>query len=187
MRFFLYTYDKSQNYAISQRAGVFGAKMDATGLGTKIKQLRQGDLILIRNGNAKHSLEFFGYCMVCGKIFDHDSWSPFRDLLWSDEIVSERVIYPFRVVVNFEDIPQLSLDKLTWRSLDELGFYNSRGDQLCGRQAWGKKFMGNFIEKPRELDTFSRLIGLTPSDITQSRPIDGHSGRNVNGGYLRLA
>lgn len=182
-RFFLYTYNKFQNYSISKRGGVFGTRKDATGLETKVKKLHAGDIILIRDGTVKSSIEFFGYCIVCGTVFDHDSWSPFRDLLWHDEIVDGKVIYPVRVAVNFEDVPRLCLDRITWGSLDELRFSNLRRSPLRGRQAWAMKFKGNFIENPDEVDAFSRLIGWTRSDITQHGSVSSHTD---NGAPSRL-
>ncbi|MGH8194774.1 MAG: hypothetical protein ACREQ8_10280 [Woeseiaceae bacterium] len=159
MRFFLYTYKMSANFQISRRAGVFGAPYDATGLPTKVRQLRRGDIIIIRD--ATHSeLRFFGRCVVVGDVFDQEKYSPFRDHLWEDEIEQERVIYPLRVAVDFKTAPELSLDSVTWEDLDRLGFTNAKGQPLTGRQAWGKKLSGNFVSVENEVAPFSDLLGV---------------------------
>src|SRR5215468_8950687 len=104
MRFFLYTYAIEDNFRRSCEYGVFGAKRDGTGLETKVKQLRRGDLILIRMGDQGREaaegparLEFFGCCKVAGTVLDQSVSSPYRDLLWSDEVSSGTVLYPLRV------------------------------------------------------------------------------------------
>src|SRR2546425_2788731 len=131
MRYFLYTYAVPQNWDITCRSGVFGTKKDNTGLPTKVKQLRRGDIILIRDGS-KEKLEFFGCCRVSGDVFDHHAYSPFRDFLWHDESLEQRVIYPLRVAVDTKDVPTFSFEAVTWASLDSLGFRNADGQPLRG-------------------------------------------------------
>jgi hypothetical protein len=159
MRFFLYTYAVARNYEISHSFGVVGAKKDGAGLPKKFRQLRHGDIILIRNG-VRQTLKFFGYCCVCGRVLDQSGESPYKNFLWSDEERAQRVIYPLRVAVDFVGVPSLSLEAVTWEALDTLGFNNKRGQKLLGPQAWGKKFMGNFLESQNETAAFSRLVGL---------------------------
>jgi hypothetical protein len=160
MRYFLYTYARGDNLDISRKAGVFGAPKDHARLANKFLRLQRGDLILIRDGRKKWTLTFFGYCRVVGPPFDHGDYSPFRDFLWADEQREQRVIYPLRVAVDFEDIPRLCLEAITWQSLDALGFESTRWFRMEGKQAWAKKFCGNFIEKSSEVADFSRLVGL---------------------------
>ncbi|MGH7612680.1 MAG: hypothetical protein ACREMW_01380 [Gemmatimonadales bacterium] len=160
MRFFLYTYAVPENWAITRRAGVFGTKKDRTGLPSKVRHLRRDDLILIRDGT-KEQLQFFGCCRVCGDVFDHDKYSPFRDFLWQEEITHQRVIYPLRVPVDTKDVPKLSLEAISWVSLDTLGFRNTKGLPIQGPRAWAKKLIGNFVERSDEVEAFSRLVGLS--------------------------
>lgn len=158
MRYFLYTYASPTNYQTSEKFGVFGAKKDGTDLGTKIKQLRHGDVVLIRDGS-KDVFEFLGCCVICGPVIDQDETSHYKDYVWPDEKKNNKVIYPLRVAADFIQVPELSLEAVTWHALDALGFYNQRGAKLAGQQSWGKKFMGNFIESPHEVGAFGKLIG----------------------------
>jgi hypothetical protein len=161
MRFFLYTYTFSGNYQVSVRAGVFGTKRDRSGLPTKVGRLKRDDLVLIRDGLRPGALKIQGCCRVTGSVFDHSEYSPYRDFLWKDELLFKRVIYPLRVPVDFEDVPELNLEAITWEALDALSFRGSRGQTLKGRDRWANKFKGNFIGAGQELSMFSELLGIS--------------------------
>jgi len=158
-RFFLYTYSLHANFIISKRTGVFGTWKDETGLDTKVKQLRRGDLIIIRNGEEK-LLHFLGQCRVVGDVFNQYEYSPYRDLLWQDEIDQGQIFYPMRVPVDFYNVPELTLDRITWEDLDALKFDNKKGFPLQGSQMWAKKLAGNFLEAGNETESFARLVNL---------------------------
>jgi hypothetical protein len=160
MRYFLSTYSLGENFDVSRAAGVFGARKDQAGLESKFRKLQRGDLIIIRDGRKKWSLRFFGYCRVVGEVFDQDKSSPFRDFLWPDEEAKQKIIYPLRVAVDFIDVPELQLDGVTWSALDALGFEGTKWFRMEGKRAWAKKLSGNFIEKPTELEAFSKLLNL---------------------------
>ena len=163
MRYFLYTYSLAEDFDISRRAGVFGARKDGAGLESKFWNLQRGDLIIIRDGRKK-PLSFFGCCRVSGNVFDHGEYSPFVDLLWRDEQAEQRVIYPLRAAVDFIDVPKLKLDAVTWLALDALGISGTNG-LIEGRRAWVKKFSGNFIELPAEVEAFSKLLNLQQGSV----------------------
>lgn len=160
MQLFLYTYAAPENYDLSKRAGVFGTWKDDTGLATKVHRLAREDLIIIRNGRCR-SLEFFGVGRVVGDIYDQHQFSPYRDLLWKDEVDSGKILYPIRVPVDFKQVPTVNLDRITWKNLDELDFYNAKGIHLKGTQSWAKKFAGNFLNSDREVARFFKLIELS--------------------------
>jgi hypothetical protein len=160
MRYFLYTYVSAQNWDTTRKAGVFGTKKDATGLPTKVKALRRGDLIIIRDGS-RQDFTVLGACIVNGDVFDQSQYSPYKDLLWEDEKQTNTTTYPLRVPVETKLVPKLNLTALTWTALDSLGFHNAAGDPLRGHQAWGKKFVGNFLESEFEVKSFSKLLEHT--------------------------
>ena len=161
MRYFLYTYVSRQNWETTVKAGVFGSKKDDTGLPTKVKALRRGDLIVIRDGSRQEVFTILGCCTVCGDVFDQDltDCSRYPKLLWSDEKNKNQLIYPLRVAVETKGFPNLALEAVTWNALDDLGFLNAKGKPLCSRRAWGKKFVGNYLETESEVKSFSKLIG----------------------------
>jgi len=171
MRFFLHTYDVEENWPITREQSVWGCKKDGAGLATKARQLSAGDIIIVRDAvmesvnrflgfSSCRPLAFFGYCTVAGPVFDQRPESPYGALLWHDEKTERRIIYPIRVPVTFEGLPRLDLSQVTWESLDSLKFRNQKGALLCGRQAWAKKLMGNFIESANEVAAFSALLRL---------------------------
>jgi hypothetical protein len=160
MRYFLYTYVSAQNWDTTVKSGVFGTKKDGTGLPTKVKALRRGDLIVIRDGS-RQEFTVLGACIVSGDVFDQAQYSPYKDLLWEDEKRANATTYPLRVPVETKAVPKLDFAALTWKALDALGFYNAAGEPLRGHQAWGKKFVGNFLESEFEVKSFSKLIAHT--------------------------
>ena len=159
MRYFLYTYASIDNYQTTRAHSVFGAPKDGGDhLATKVKRLHKDDVIIFRNG-ALDRLYLFPYCAVAGPLYDQDNGeSPWTDLLWRDEQIARRVIYHLRCAVDFENVPQLSLSRLTWDTLDALNFTNVHGRSIRGIQAWGQKFSGNFIEDEKELARFNELV-----------------------------
>lgn len=164
MRYFLYTYEHSQNYRITREHRVFGTpKHGGDHLATKVERLRRGDIVLIRDGS-KDDLYFFPYCVVSGPLFDQEVESPWPEILWHDEKIERRVIYQLRCAVDFDNVPQLSLSRLTWKDLDSLNFINVRGDPILGTQAWGKKLSGNFIQDEKELASFNKLVRYEPPE-----------------------
>lgn len=160
MRFFLYTYATRKNWDESKRTCVFGTWKDRTGLATKVQRLKRGDLIVIRNGECRHELKCFGAGRVFGDVFDQERFSPYRDLLWKDEVEAGKVLYPMRVPVDFKGGPAVQLDRITWASLDGLGFRNAKGVPLKGAQSWAKKFSGNFLDAGQETERFAELIEM---------------------------
>lgn len=161
MRYFLYTYNCEHNFLRSKKIEVFGARHDKTGLSTKVHNLRKSDIILIRNSLSSSFSNFFGYCIVTGKVFNQLNrfiFSPFKDFLWDDELRNCNVIYPDRVTVDFDNVPKLHLGNITLTKLNELGFLNLKGYQIIGAKAWAKKFMGNFIEESEEIRKFNSLV-----------------------------
>lgn len=80
MRFFLHSYAIYNNFDITVRSGVFGAKKDKTGLESKIRRLKRGDIIIIRDAT-QQAFQMFGYCKVVGDIFDQFAFSPYKDFI----------------------------------------------------------------------------------------------------------
>ena len=144
MKIFAYSYADGENLSTSFNLGVFGAPDDDTGLGTKVRQLEIGDLLLIRLTDKAYeesgTLQFAPLCRVVGRVFDQRDKSPFRDYLWPDEVETSEVLYPFRCAIQ-----QLGRvrSNVTWSDLDLLGFKNSKGKVLRGRPMWAAKFRGN--------------------------------------------
>ena len=161
MRYFLFTYNIEHNFQRSKEIEVFGARHDGTGISTKVHNLRKRDIILIRNSLSSSFSNFFGYCIVTGRVFNQlnrFSFSPFKDFLWDDELRNCNVIYPDRVTVDFDNVPKLHLGNITLTKLNELGILNSKGYPIIGGNAWAKKFMGNFIEESEEMKKFNNLL-----------------------------
>lgn len=164
MRYFLYTYAYPENYRISRENRVFGTpKHGGDHLATKVERLRRGDIVIIRDGS-KDALYFFPYCVVAGPLYDQEEGSPWPDILWHDEKIEKRVIYHLRCAVDFENVPQLALSRLTWDDLDSLNFINERGKAILGTQAWGKKLSGNFVQDPKEVAKFNELVKYEPPE-----------------------
>jgi hypothetical protein len=138
MRYFLYTYAFPQNYRISRENRVFGTpKHGGDHLAAKVEHLLRGDIVIIRDGS-KDLLYFFPYCVVTGPLYDHDEGSPWPEILWHDEKIRNHVIYHLRCAVDFENVPQISLSRLTWRDLDSLNFINQRGKPILGTRRGAK-------------------------------------------------
>jgi len=96
-----------------------------------------GDLIIIRDGSKNDQLTLFGCCKVTGKGFDQSTrHSPYRDFLWADEEKSQKIIYPFRIAVDFETAPKLSRLRIVWTELDNLSKH------LVGKRDWMMRFRG---------------------------------------------
>lgn len=102
--------------------------------------------------------------MVSGPLYDQEEGSPWQTILWHDEQIEKRLIYHYRCAVDFENVPQLSLSRLTWADLDSLNFLNDRGRPILGTQAWGKKLCGNFIQEQKELAKFNELVRFEPPE-----------------------
>ena len=101
--------------------------------------------------------------MVNGPVRDQeDEGSPWPDLLWHDEHEQRKLIYQLRCTVNFENVLQLNLSRLTWANLDSIGFINERGRPIEGPIAWGSKLRGNFIEDRKEIAAFHELVRCQP-------------------------
>ena len=76
MKIFAYSYADGENLSTTFNLGVFGAPDDDTGLGTKVRQLEIGDLLLIRltdkayrkagHCNSPLSAESLGECSING-------------------------------------------------------------------------------------------------------------------------
>lgn len=163
MRYFLYTYLHPENYKITREQRVFGTPgHGGDHLATKVARLRQGDIILIRDGS-KNELYFFPYCVVTGKLHNQEEGSPWPDILWHDERTKRCLIYHLRCAVDFDNVPQLSTSRLTWSDLDSLNFLNDKGRPLQGMQAWGKKLSGNFIQEETEVARFNALLKYEPA------------------------
>ena len=147
MKLFLYTYtdNATENFKVTKEYGVFGGKK-------KYWQLRRDDLIIIRDGSKNDQLTLFGCCRVTGEGFDQRH-SPYRDLLWVDEAKLSKIIYPFRIAVDFETAPKLSRFRIPWPGDNLIKYLKSKND-------WRMKFRDSYIKEPNEVDVFSRLLGL---------------------------
>jgi len=120
MKIFAYSYADGENLSTSFNLGVFGAPDDDTGLGTKVRQLEIGDLLLIRLTDKAYeesgTLQFAPLCRVVGRVFDQRDESPFRDYLWPDEVERSEVLYPFAAQSNSWDECDRTLRGPTWTS-----------------------------------------------------------------------
>lgn len=145
MKLFLYTYtnNAAENFKITKEYGVFGGKK-------RYWQLHRDDLILIRDGSKNDELTLFGCCRVTGEGFDQRS-SPYRDLLWADEVKSNKVVYPFRIAVDFETAPKLSHLRIPWIKLENQTKY------LHSKRDWMMKFRDSYIRED-ELKVFLNLF-----------------------------
>lgn len=148
MRLFAHSYADVGNLVTTFQLGVFGARDDQAGLGTKIRALAVGDLLLIRltGPEVPHDgpLKFAPLCRVVGPVFDQRVTSPFRDYLWPDEQMQSAVLYPLRCAIEQLALPIRNND-VSWSELDSLGLRNQDGEVLLGRQMWGPKLRGNFF------------------------------------------
>ena len=162
MRFFLFTYGSRENFQISRNRGVFGCKDARDGLGTKFKRLKEGDVVVIRNSESNgHNLCFFGHCVVTSTPYDHRCAEepPFEDYLWADEQHQQKLIYPFRVKVDFENPPHLTrLHAITWKNLLSLQWKNKKGN-VMGKLGLPKFLGGNFLSG-EQAETFADLVGF---------------------------
>ena len=145
MKLFLYTYtnNATENFKVTKEYGVFGGKK-------RYWQLCRGDLIIIRDGSKNDQLTLFGCCRVTGQGFDQKR-SPYRDLLWADEEKSGKIIYPFRIAVDFETDQKLSRFRIPWADLD------NRIKYLKNKNDWMMKFRKSFIRED-EMKVFSKLF-----------------------------
>jgi len=135
MQLFIYTYtdNATENFKVTKNYGVFGGKKNW-------RWLRRGDLIIIRDGSKNDQLTLFGCCKVTGKGFDQSTrHSPYRDFLWADEEKSQKIIYPFRIAVDFETAPKLSRLRIVWTELDNLSKH------LVGKRDWMMRFRGGMF------------------------------------------
>lgn len=156
---FLYSYSRRDNFEKTRSTGTFGVRDDRSGLATKVQELRPGHLIVIRDSSVDE-LRFLGHCLVRDRAFDQRQRALADELLWADEISSGRCMYPIRVRVDFVNVPTLDFSRVEWKTLDELGFFNQKGERLLGRQRWAKKLTGNLlspVESRRFLELGRRL------------------------------
>lgn|SRR3989338_7056362 len=162
MRYFLYTYSvfPKDNFEISHRYGVFGATR-----GNKTKDLKRDDIIIIRDGSSlvRDSLVLLGCCRVVGGVFDQKFDTPYRDYLWKDELRDQIISYPLRVPVDFKSVLKIR-HKILWKEIVDLKLKGYYGQDLKGKNQWGKKFSGNFIDKEPEVNAFGKLLGAEKAE-----------------------
>ena len=182
MRFFLYSYSSQDNYEISREYGVFGCKFTKDGLPTKFEELRPGDIIVIRDSRSRQILKFFGCCLVIGQHYYHGTRGqyPYQDLLWTDEQEAGRIIYPYRIQVDFNALAATDLYSIGWKDLLALGWTNKKG-RLFDKRGFSLFFKGNFVEEgkrfPREqVEAFANLIGIQHLKTPIAKNIDKPTG-----------
>lgn len=142
-RFFLYSYDNRVNFIKCKEKSLLGFPKGNDYSWCKVLDLKLGDIILIRNSEIKTHLEFFGHCVVIGKPYEEDS----NHLIWDNEILENRVIYPIRVKVDFNAINLKKLYSIDWVDLEKLNWRNKRKRNLLDKRALAVKFSkGNFVE-----------------------------------------
>ncbi len=160
MKVFAYSYDDGDNLIESFELGVFGAPDDGTGLGSKVRQLEIGDLLLIRVTDRgiddEGTLRFAPLCRIVGRVFDQRVESPFRDYLWPDEVRISAVLYPFRCAIQRLGAVR---QNIMWADLDSLGFKNQKGKPLCGRRMWAAKLRGNVFTQDEARSLSGLLLG----------------------------
>jgi ssDNA-binding Zn-finger/Zn-ribbon topoisomerase 1 len=163
MRFFLHSYRNSDNFKISKSKNIFGCPDTKDGLPTKFKNLKNGDIVIIRDSSTE-SLKVLGCCIVKGTPNDiRHKIQSFSDLLWSDEIKEGKIIYPYRVDVNFDIQLDNNLFQICWDDLLNLNLKNKKGKPY-NRKGIPALFRGNFIEEgeqfsQQEIEKFINLIG----------------------------
>ena len=174
MRFFLYSYDRRDNFDISKKHGVVGCRSTGGGLTTKFRKLSPGDVIVIRNSQSKQ-LEFFGCCLVKERPYYHGNTGefPYPDFLWADEQEMKQIIYPHRVRVDFNALTTIDLADINWENLLDFRWKNKKG-MLFDKKGLKVFFSkGNFVEEDErfsreQVRAFANLIGVQHSVETQT-------------------
>ena len=161
-RLFLTTYTSAENYKQSVRVGVFGAPNSNAVMEAKVRELKRGDLILIRDSSASHNVTLLGCGVVVGDVFHQDTTTPFRDLLWPDEVRANQVLYKLRVPVDFKTVTPPARQTVTWSDLDRLQILGSENYPILGAQAWAKKFSGNAVRDIASGKAICDLFGIAP-------------------------
>jgi hypothetical protein len=147
LRVFLYTYDEPKHFNISRRFGLLGVRSDDTGIDRKVQRIRREDLVVLRDASRKAAALFLGAGKVVGEVYDQRRDSPFREFIWPDEQFYKKLIYPWRIPVDFKMGPQLERPEVEWSELGALGLLNEKGEILANQQQWGKKLCGNFLDE----------------------------------------
>ena len=159
MRYFFYTYHGNKNFVTTKDFETFGAKRNNAGLPKKIFQLQRGDLIIYRDGSNRSCCTFLGASFVAGEVFDQGIKSPYKDYFWPDEEITEKILYPLRVHVDFESAPEIQC-KVEWEIFLSLGFFNMRGYEMNDKRMWGAFFRGNYITGQDRINKISKLLGI---------------------------
>ena len=159
---FIFCYDNDDNFERSKKYSIMGFKDGEDALPEKIKYLRQGDIVLIRNSNILDRLVLYGSCLVKTRIYKQDQREKYDypSLIWFDEIMLGKMIYPFRLPVDFTAISSDNI--IEWDELLKLDLMDSDGELMDKKQI--KVFTkGNFYSK----ELYNQLIEVFNIKIVQ--------------------
>ena len=163
MRLFLYNYDVDGNWEITCDREVFGVSHDDTGMHTKAEELCRGDIVLIHDSRYKADFCLHGACVIDGPPIRQlvpDDKSPWEELLWCDELTRRILIYPLRFRVDIKGAPRIERKRFPWELLDRVPAIGKRGQAILGKNAWSKKWRGNWLVKQSEVTAMCELLGL---------------------------
>jgi len=164
LRLFLYNYSEDGNCPVTVEQRVFGASDDGTGTGEKaVRDLNVGDAVLVRDTCINYrDCVIHGACVIDGPmVLQHRDKSLGDDLLWPDEKRKRRIVYPYRWAVEFDSAPIVNRRRVDWNEFDAVGAIGKvHGLPLKGRRAWEKKFRGNLITSPGQIEALTRIFDL---------------------------
>jgi hypothetical protein len=162
MRLYLYNYAVDGNWEVTLERSVVGIPHDATGMDTKATELEVGDVVVIHDNTWDYAdFRVFGACLVAGPVLiQRLDKTPWKDLLWKDEVEARRVIYPFRFAISVANAPAVGRKQIAWEELDNVRAFNVRGGRITGKSAWGMKWRGNLLRGADEVRDMSRLLML---------------------------
>jgi hypothetical protein len=166
-RYFFYQYDNKINFDISVQQSLFGCRDTNDGLPTKFKKLRKGDIIIIRNNSNKNRLIFYGFGEVIGEPYDERNYqNKYPNLIWEDEKIDKKIIYPHRISVNFNSKIQLAnLHNLNWVDFENLKWKNKVKGTVLDKVGLASFFKGNFVQEDErfnkeDINKLSIVLGL---------------------------
>ncbi len=155
---FIYCYENERNYWLSRSNAIMGFKNGNDFLPNKIKRVKEGDIILIRDSTISDRLELFGGCIAKGKAYEHKAGVKYNysDLIWDEETTFNKIVYSLRLPVDFVSIYlKKSID---WNEFLKMKQLDSDGLEMDIKQI--KVFTkGNFYH-PSYNESIIKLFGI---------------------------
>ncbi|MCC6246008.1 MAG: hypothetical protein IT353_24455 [Gemmatimonadaceae bacterium] len=168
-RVFLLTYDRIDHLILTCKKGVVGVAVDGASCASKANRLQEGDWLLLRLTEYKDLAEHLLInppCRVTGRpVLQRDNTpnAIWPELLWQEELEKQRMIYPMRIPVEFDDEVTWN-PRITWDTLADLKLRGNDGAFLETPIQWGIKFACNVIDAPYEVRKVVSMIRRHGSD-----------------------